>query len=169
MSEQPNQAAENALTPVLSGAKYLAIAQAELGIPELLPDAVGDRLPTVEPPDNITWNGSPIWRTAYYAGLRQYVLRRREQPADDQQVAEQERRMSALGRRVSLANAIVMADADTLPSTAWADQQGPRFSFQQRYRGVLRWAAVSPPSSGEALPAGENQLLPDTIVIPAPT
>jgi hypothetical protein len=173
MSEQPNPLQANTLATVLDGAKYLDIAQAALGT-EIMPEQVKLAVQAVMKPDGVTWEGSPIWLTAYYAGLREHVLARRASASEGGAAAQADaeaRNQSKMRitTRLDVANNVIATPTDALPSATWADPEGPRADFQVRYGNILRWAAVMPPRTTEELPAGGKPIMQDAIVLPAPT
>jgi hypothetical protein len=200
MSEQSEDPQDHPLANMLDGARYFEAAEQLLDI-QLLPEEVQASLADSRPPEGISWQGAPVWRTAYFSALRTLAVTRASerryakefeeyspqqfnakwqeaylsgsltsllevavtQAADETTLAN----MRRAARNVLLANNIT--HPDELPSTAWADREGPRANLQHYFGSVLRWFAQSPPRATELPASGRAPLMPNTITLVAPT
>ncbi|HJQ08587.1 MAG TPA: DEAD/DEAH box helicase family protein [Candidatus Saccharimonadales bacterium] len=212
MSEHPNSLERHPLADMLQGASYIVPAQHILGIGDMLPSAVQEAVASEIPPEDMSWQGVPVWQTSYRTALRAIATARREErkaaldqaqcqaktfnqawhekylskPSEaltrivdkhafqsqvraDEAIAGRQLRLAVFraARNVLLANAITRPDE--IPSTVWADREGPRANLQRYFSSVLRWFALSPPRQNEKTSIGREAALSNTLVLIAPT
>ncbi len=143
----------------LESAHHVGLAEDALGI-TLVPEVVQEKLRELEVPElDVSWKGALVWRTAYYAGLRQNLAGVRRGPTD---------RLSRAACNVLMANTFLETDPATLPSASWAEQEGPRANLQQRFAGILGRFLIAPPRPSERTLAGRKTQMEHAVLLVGP-
>jgi superfamily II DNA or RNA helicase len=205
LSADTSLADSHNLGGILVDAKYIPAVEQVLGV-TLLPHEVESALAESSRPAGLSWEGEPVWATAYMtgmhvlaaalgaerdtartqpgysaAGFRQTWSERYLSPDSDglteiietrvfqdgDSGRQMKQRVARAARNVLMAN--TMAATQALPSENWADRDGPRATLQNYFGNVLHWFTQSPPKQSELTPAKKPELLPNSLVLVAPT